>query len=305
MLLYIDDVFAQHETGDHPECKQRIILLNNLLRSSGWCERAQCPTWQSATVEQLARAHGQHYIHQLRSWCTAPRRIEADTVVGPGSWEAALRGAGAAQDAVRHVVDGEQQRAFCAIRPPGHHALPNGPMGFCLFNNVALAAHAGLQLGLERVLIIDWDVHHGNGTQDAFYTDGRVGFYSIHRSPFYPGTGASNETGQGRGLGWIANDPVAADTSTQEFVQRFTRGIEQLAAKVQPQLILVSAGFDAHRLDPVGSLCLESEDFFQLTTIVRQLADSYCAGRIVSLLEGGYHLQHMPESVLQHLEALE
>ncbi len=305
VLLYIDDAFAQHDTGAHPECIQRITRLNAQLELAGWRQAARCPPWASATPEQLQRVHQAAYLEQLRAWCAAAAgRIEADTVVSRGSWTAALRGAGAAMDAVTRVTRGEAQTAFCAIRPPGHHALPSGAMGFCLVNNVALAAHAALAAGLDRVLIIDWDVHHGNGTQDAFYRDGRVGFYSIHRSPFYPGTGAADETGSGPGLGWIKNAPVAADIATPKFFERFRRDTETLADALRPQLILLSAGFDAHRLDPVGSLCLEAEDFATLTRHVRQLAAVHCQGRIVSLLEGGYHLEHMPQCVLQHLDAL-
>ncbi len=310
MLLYLDDVFADHNTQNHPECAARILRLNELLRSVGWLERATVRSSQAATGEQISRVHSAAYVDQLKSWCAraaelaATVKIEADTVVSGGSWNAATRGAGAAIDATQRVLAGEDQAAFCAIRPPGHHALPDGPMGFCLLNNVAIAAHAALASGAARVLIVDWDVHHGNGTQDTFYRDGRVAFYSIHRSPFYPGTGAADETGSGPGLGWIANSPVRADITTKEFVDTFCRGIEDLAAKVRPQIILLSAGFDAHREDPVGSLCLVEEDFATLSTAVKQLADSYCGGKLVSLLEGGYHLDHMPQSVVAHLRAL-
>ena len=305
LLLYHDNVFSEHDTGSHPECIARIVRVNAMLNSSGWVERANCPAWQAASRESIERVHKAAYYEQLKVWCEqAAGRIEADTVVSRGSWAAATRAAGAAIDAVDRVVRGEDKRAFCAIRPPGHHALADGPMGFCLFNNVAIAAHAALAAGLHRVMIIDWDVHHGNGTQDVFYEDGRVAFYSIHRSPFYPGTGKAAETGSGAGLGWVANEPVSADIALKEFKDRFTRGIEALAAKVRPELILLSAGFDAHRADPVGSLCLADEDFGELTRIVRELAVSHCDGKIVSLLEGGYHLEHLPMSVNAHLREL-
>jgi acetoin utilization deacetylase AcuC-like enzyme len=306
MLLYLDDAFAQHDTGNHPESLHRITRLNALLRASDLLQRASCPVWQAASIERVSAVHSADYLQQLQQWCVqSAGRIEADTVVSSGSWLAALRGAGAAMDAVQRIVAGEHQTAFCAIRPPGHHALPTGAMGFCLLNNIAIAAQSALDQGLDRVLIVDWDVHHGNGTQDAFYENDRVGFFSIHRSPFYPGTGAKNETGSGVGLGWTLNEPVEANVTTRAFFDRFTRGLEDIAKRVQPQLILLSAGFDAHRLDPVGSLCLEEEDFGPLTKIVRDVASSFCAGKVVSLLEGGYHLQHMPNSVLQHVAALE
>ncbi len=305
MLLYHDSVFALHDTGSHPECIARIERVNAMIQDNGWIEKSNCPTWSAASREAILKVHDAAYHDQLKSWCEqAAGRIEADTVVSRGSWDAALRAAGAAIDAVQRVVGGEDQRAFCAIRPPGHHALASGPMGFCLFNNVAVAAHAALAAGLQRVMIIDWDVHHGNGTQDVFYEDGRVAFFSIHRSPFYPGTGKESETGARAGLGWIANEPVPADITLKSFTDRFQRGIESLATKVRPELILLSAGFDAHRADPVGSLCLADEDFASLTRIVRELAVSHCDGKIVSLLEGGYHLEHLPMSVNSHLTEL-
>ena len=305
MLLYYDNVFTQHDTGTHPECIARIERVNAMLDSSGWIARSNCPTWSAASRDSIEKVHRAAYYDKLKTWCEqAAGRIEADTVVSRGSWNAATRAAGAAIDAVERVVKGEDKRAFCAVRPPGHHALADGPMGFCLFNNVAIAAHAALAAGLHRVMIIDWDVHHGNGTQDVFYEDGRVAFFSIHRSPFYPGTGKADETGARAGLGWIANEPVTADVTLKNFTDKFTRGIEVLAAKVRPELILLSAGFDAHRADPVGSLCLADEDFSSLTRIVRELAVSHCDGKIVSLLEGGYHLEHLPMSVNSHLMEL-
>ena len=305
MLLYHDTVFTRHDTGSHPECSARIERVNAMLVNSGWVSGSNCPDWKAASRESIEKVHQAAYYDQLKLWCEqATGRIEADTVVSRGSWNAATRAAGAVIDAVERVAKDEDKRAFCAIRPPGHHALAGGPMGFCLFNNVAVAAHAAIAAGLHRVMIIDWDVHHGNGTQDVFYEDGRVAFFSIHRSPFYPGTGQTTETGTRAGLGWIANEPVPADITLKSFTERFTRGIDALAAKVRPELILLSAGFDAHRADPVGSLCLADQDFGELTRIVRGLADSHCDGKIVSLLEGGYHLEHLPMSVNAHLEEL-
>jgi acetoin utilization deacetylase AcuC-like enzyme len=178
-------------------------------------------------------------------------------------------------------------------------------MGFCLLNNVAIAARAALaEHDLDHVLIVDWDVHHGNGTQEMFWEDGRVGFLSIHRWPFYPGTGDSDETGSGRGLGWISNVPVQFGTPRQTFHERFERALIDLAAKVRPQLVLVSAGFDAHRDDPIGSLELETEDFVRLTQTVLAIARQYAGGRTVSLLEGGYNPQRLAECVEAHLTEL-
>jgi acetoin utilization deacetylase AcuC-like enzyme len=304
MLLYHDAVFAQHDTGKHPECIARIERVNDMLKAN-WVDKSTCPKWTAPERDAIERVHQAAYFDKLKEWCDqAAGRVEADTVVSKGSWDAALMAAGAAIDAVDRVVRGEDKTAFCAVRPPGHHALPSGPMGFCLFNNVAIAAHAAIAQGLHRVMIIDWDVHHGNGTQDVFWEDGRVGFFSIHRFPFYPGSGKKDETGSNAGLGWIANEPVPADIALTKFTERFSSGIEALAKKVQPELILLSAGFDAHRADPVGSLCLTDADFGMLTKVVQQLANSYCDGKIVSLLEGGYNLDHLPMSVNAHLEQL-
>lgn len=178
-------------------------------------------------------------------------------------------------------------------------------MGFCLFNNVAVAARLATgPLQMERVLIVDWDVHHGNGTQDAFWSDERVGFLSIHRYPFYPGTGAADETGGGAGLGTICNLPTRMGTSRAEYRQRFADALDLFAARIRPQLVLVSAGFDAHRLDPIGSLGLETEDFEPLTRCVQQVASQYADGRLVSVLEGGYHPQALADSLHVHLRTM-
>ena len=304
MLLYHSPVFTQHDTGQHPECVERIVRVNAMLKDN-WIQKSTCPLWQAPARDSIEKVHQAAYYDRLKVWCDqAAGRIESDTVVSNGSWQAAHMAAGASIDAVQRVLRGEDKTAFCSVRPPGHHALPDGPMGFCLFNNVAIAAHAAIAEGLHRVMIIDWDVHHGNGTQDIFWEDGRVAFYSIHRSPFYPGTGSASETGSLAGLGWIANDPVPVSISWKTFEETFVAGIEALAKKVQPELILISAGFDAHRADPVGSLCLIDEDFGTLTQHVQQIANSYCGGKIVSLLEGGYNLDHLPTSVDQHLAQL-
>ena len=264
------------------------------------------PEWHPATLTELERVHDPHYVEHLQRYAAAGGgRIEADTVLSDGSYEVARLAAGAACDAVRRVLSGEEPTALCLIRPPGHHARPHDAMGFCLFNNVAIAARSALvEHQLDRVLVVDWDVHHGNGTQETFWEDGRVGFVSIHRWPFYPGTGDSAETGSGRGLGWIANEPVEFGTPRELFHDRFERALLALAARVRPQLVLISAGFDAHREDPVGSLGLEVEDFSRLTQTVLGVAREYAGGRVVSLLEGGYNPARLAESVEVHLREM-
>jgi len=227
--------------------------------------------------------------------------------VSPASFQVALAAAGACVAAVDAVVKGPDRTALCLVRPPGHHATPTRSMGFCLFNNIALAAHhAKTAHHLTRVLVVDWDVHHGNGTQDIFYEEPQVMFFSIHRygNGFYPGTGAESETGRGNGLGYTLNAPVRYGTPRKDYHARFKKALEKAADKIKPELVLVSAGFDAHRLDPIGSLGLEVEDFATLTQQVLAVAKAHAGGRLVSCLEGGYHLEALAESVQAHLEEL-
>jgi acetoin utilization deacetylase AcuC-like enzyme len=231
--------------------------------------------------------------------------IDSDTLVSPASYDVAALAAGAACDATRRVLASESKTALCLVRPPGHHAIPERAMGFCLFSNVAIAARAARdEHGLERVLIVDWDVHHGNGTQDIFYADSTVGFLSIHRWPFYPGTGDSDETGSGDGLGATLNLPVAFGTPLETYRERFATALEKLADRLKPQLVFISAGFDAHRADPIGSLGLEVDDYAELTKMVRNVADAHAGGRIVSVLEGGYNPPVLAECVEAHLRGL-
>lgn len=305
-FFYYDDDFLEHDTGRHPECAERLVQVTRHLRGDKLWNQLQHQTVAPASEDLLATNHAPAHIARMRE--VADRgggRVEADTVLSGGSYRAASKAAGAAVDAVAAVVTGQTSNAFCLVRPPGHHALAHAPMGFCLFNNVAIAARAAIDRhSLDRVLIVDWDVHHGNGTQDVFYTDERVGFFSIHRSPFYPYTGSSEEKGSGAGLGYTRNVPISYGTPPSRFVETFREAVEEFAAQVRPQLILISAGFDAHRLDPIGSLDLEVDDFQSLTEIVMQLARQHCQGRVVSLLEGGYNVDVLPLCVARHLGTL-
>jgi acetoin utilization deacetylase AcuC-like enzyme len=305
-ILYADPCFLRHETGSHPESAERLRAVYAHLESTSLIEQFVRGQIRTATADEIGRSHEPEYIRQVERWSAAGGgQVESDTVMSGDSYEIACKAAGSAIDAVEQVAGGKYRRALCLIRPPGHHALRDAPMGFCLFNNVAVAArHAVDRLGLSRVLIVDWDVHHGNGTQDAFYEDGKVFFFSSHRSPFYPGTGAAEETGAGQGSGATFNLPLRFGVSRQEFRQRFQIMLEQAAARAKPELVLISAGFDAHRADPIGSLGLESEDFSSLTRLVVQCADQYCGGKVVSLLEGGYNIRALAESVQAHAEEL-
>jgi acetoin utilization deacetylase AcuC-like enzyme len=231
--------------------------------------------------------------------------IEADTVVSPQSYEVALLAAGCVFDAVGRILRGEDTQALCLVRPPGHHAFSSHAMGFCLFNNIAVAARTAINLlKLNRVLIVDWDVHHGNGTQAAFWEDPHVGFLSIHRWPFYPGTGDKDETGGGPGRGTKLNLPIRYGTPRREYLARFTENLDRFAAQIKPELILISAGFDAHHADPVGDLGLETEDFGVLTHAVLDAAAAHAQGRVVSVLEGGYHPDALAECVTVHLNEM-
>lgn len=303
MLLYDSPTFLEHATGSHPENPGRLIAISRQLEKMPAFVR---PEWLPVALPRLERLHSPEYVQSVREFVQrGGGRIEADTVVSPRSFDVALLAAGAVCDAVERVVQGQDPRAMCLVRPPGHHALAASAMGFCLFSNVALGARLAIdELGLDRLLIVDWDVHHGNGTQDLFWDDPQVGFLSIHRYPFYPGTGAADETGAGRGLGTTRNLPIAFGTSRGEFLAQFTAAVEKFADQLRPQLVMISAGFDAHRLDPVGSLGLESEDFGPLTRVVRDIAATHTGGRIVSVLEGGYHPAALAESVGVHLDEL-
>jgi len=305
-LLYLSDRFLDHETGRHPERAERIRQVSRHLERTGLADRCRRAPWSEASIDQIARVHERPYIDEVARFAAAGGgRIEADTVISTASFDVARLAAGAAVDAVTRVVKEDDRRALCLVRPPGHHALPNQAMGFCLFSNVAIGARVATdELGLDRVLVVDWDVHHGNGTQDIFWTDPRVGFFSIHRWPFYPGTGDWDETGSGPGLGGTLNLPVTFGTPRHEYVERFTTRLQDFADKLRPQLVLISAGFDAHRDDPVGSLDLETEDFQPLTRAVCEIADAHAGGRVVSVLEGGYNTSALAGSVEVHLVEL-
>jgi acetoin utilization deacetylase AcuC-like enzyme len=306
-LLYDSPTFLEHDTGRHPENAARLTPIRRQLHKESSHFGLVRADWQPISAERLSRVHPPEYVDTIRKFAAAGGgQIEVDTVVSPKSFDVALLAAGAVCDAVEQVVRSEQHRqAFCLIRPPGHHALANEVMGFCLLNNVALGARVAIdELGLSRVLVVDWDVHHGNGTQAIFWEDPQVGFFSMHRYPFYPGTGAADETGGGRGLGTTVNLPISYGQPRPDILAGFSATLERLADQIRPELVIISAGFDAHRLDPVGSLGLESEDFESLTRVVRNIAAAHAGGRLVSVLEGGYHPEALAESIEAHLHEL-
>ncbi|HEY4262653.1 MAG TPA: histone deacetylase [Schlesneria sp.] len=305
-ILYTDDAFLQHKTGTHNERPQRLLSISAELTRTGLAEKCRPATTRVATVEELSRIHGVMYIGRVDEYARSGGGwIEQDTFMSRESYDVACRAAGTGLAAVDAVMKGTDKTALCLVRPPGHHALAHDAMGFCLFNNIAVAADYAIKHHkLDRVLVIDWDVHHGNGTQDIFYEREDVWFLSAHRSPFYPGTGAKDETGKGKGLATKFNLPVAFGTSRKDYLTQFESLLTDAATKCKPQLILISAGFDAHAEDPIGSLGLQTEDFATLTRLVQQVANTHCKGRIVSCLEGGYNVKRLAESVACHLQTL-
>lgn len=305
-VLYSDPRFLEHNTGKHPESVSRLSAIHQKISETGVSSLFKTGIPRSARIEELSWLHAPEYLSDLQQFCReGGGRIESDTVVSAKSFEIARLAAGSALSAVDDVLQGPDSKAVALVRPPGHHALSHSAMGFCLFANVALAAeHARRIHRLNRILIVDWDVHHGNGTQDLFYESEQVYFFSAHRFPFYPGTGSAEETGSGPGLGTKFNLPLEFGISRREYLARFERMLLDAAQACQPELILISAGFDAHRRDPIGSLGLETEDFQTLTEFLVAAAAQYCQGKLVSLLEGGYDLQSLAESVDLHLRLL-
>jgi acetoin utilization deacetylase AcuC-like enzyme len=307
-LLFTDPVFLNHDTGDHPETAERLRAIGTMLGQSGLRSRCTPGLFTPLDAAEMRTVHTPRLIERVRRMAEAGGgHLDADTAVSPASYDVALSAAGACAAAVDAVLAGRDRTTLCLVRPPGHHATPTHSMGFCLFNNVAVAVrHARLKHAVNRVLIVDWDVHHGNGTQDIFYEDPSVFFLSIHRygQGFYPGTGAADETGAGGGLGATRNVPIRYGTNRDEYLARFSQALEAAADAIRPELVLISAGFDAHRLDPIGNLGLDAEDFAMLTRKVREVAGVHAAGRLVSCLEGGYHWQATADSVQAHLEVL-
>ncbi len=307
-ILISDPLFQRHETGQHPERPARLASILTRLERDGLVARCQRGEYTPLTEDAVRGIHSAEVVATARRFAEAGGGwLESDTFVCPASFDVALAAAGACASAVDQVMRGIDRTAFCLVRPPGHHATARQSMGFCLFNNIALAAHHARQtFGLERILIVDWDVHHGNGTQDIFWTDPTVFFLSVHRygHGFYPGTGHSDETGTRAGLGFTANLPLPFGIARAEYRAAFQHAVEKAADAIKPDLILLSAGFDAHVRDPIGSLGLEAEDFADMTQVLLNVANTHAQGRIVSCLEGGYNLDALAECASAHLATL-
>ncbi len=305
--LVYSDVYLTHVPGPaHPESPERLKAIVRALDESRLREKLIPIEPFPAELNWVARVHDRDLIERIREACEiAPTAIDGDTGVSRESYEAALLAAGGVLKAVDAVVGGQVRNAFCAVRPPGHHATRNRAMGFCLFNNVAIAAkYIRDRHHLSRVLIVDWDAHHGNGTQEAFYSDPDVLYFSTHQFPCYPGSGAASERGEGAGLGSTVNVPMRPGSGDAEYLKAFREILLPAAEKFKPDFVLISAGFDARRGDPITNLDVTTEGFRRMTEMVKGIAEKHSGGRLVSVLEGGYNLENLGESVVAHVREL-
>ena len=306
-LVYHEDYLLHDNGWGHPETPARLEAIVALLESEGLPGRLQRVAPRAAAEEWLLTVHTSSYLDQLKDASrAAPVQLDPDTSLSAASLRVAHLATGGVLAAVDAVMAGQVKNAFAAVRPPGHHARPAQAMGFCLFNNVAVAArYLQRHHGLERILIVDWDVHHGNGTQEIFYDDPSVLYFSTHQYPYYPGTGAASEQGVGEGLGSTINVPLPAGVGDAEVIAAFKQKLLPAVADFRPQFVLVSAGFDGHRDDPLAQLRMSEDGFRELTRMVMGIADRYAHGRLVSMLEGGYDLEALARSVRAHVEALQ
>ena len=305
--LVLDRRFEEHDTGPHHvERPARLERVRGGLEERGLARRCRRIPLERASDEVLCRVHRIEHVRAVEEACAAGvRMLDADTAVGRNSAEIARIAAGTTVALCREVARGTLRAGFAAVRPPGHHAESDRAMGFCLFNNVAVAAaHLRAEEGVERVLIVDWDVHHGNGTQHAFEEDPTVFYFSVHQFPLYPGTGGPRETGSGAGKGATLNCPIPPGAGDAEFLGALGDRLVPAADAFRPDFVLVSAGFDPHAADPLASLEVTTPAFAEATRIVRDLAERHAGGRIVSVLEGGYHLEALEECVSVHVAAL-
>ena len=301
--------YLEHNTGkNHPESPERLKAIIKHLEEKGLLSQLIHIQPKAASLKWITTIHTPEYIREVKqSYQNGKGYLHSpDTVICSRSYEVARLAVGGVLEAIDAVMDGRVQNAFCAIRPPGHHALKDRAMGFCLFNNVAIGArYIQKEYGLSRVLIVDWDVHHGNGTQEAFYDDPSVLFFSIHQYPFYPGSGSEEEKGEGKGYGYNINVPLPAGSGDKEWIKAFEEILKPRALEFNPDFVLISSGFDAHKDDPLGGMKVTPEGFAEMTRIVKEIAERSCYGRLVSVLEGGYNLRGLAKSVEAHILALQ
>jgi len=306
-LAYSRICLDHRSRATYPECPDRLEAILKRMETAGLL--AQLPNFSPRpdAAEWLTAVHSEEYVKRASSKCHAGAQYLdcGDVPICPASYKAAVGAVGAVLSAVDAVADGKVKNAFCAVRPPGHHAGRDSARGFCMFNNVAIAArYAQKTHGMARILIVDWDVHHGNGTQEAFYKDPTVLYLSVHRDGIYPGTGSRAERGEGPGLGYTINIPMPAGSGDADYLKALREELLPAAESFRPDLVLISAGFDACQADPLGGMKVTTEGFAQMTRLVKSVADSHCQGRLVSVLEGGYNVKALAECVEAHVRVL-
>ncbi|MFC2087957.1 histone deacetylase [Calditrichota bacterium] len=308
-LAYIyHPVYLKHDTGPlHPEKYQRLTAINSHLEEIGFYNKIERIEPKPADLSTIEQVHDKSYIQEVSEAIKNKQYVldQGDTVVGDDSFDAALYAVGAVTTGLDLIESGQFDKIFCAVRPPGHHAEKNFAMGFCIFNNITLAARYAQKKGIaDNILIVDWDVHHGNGTQHLFENDNTVFYYSIHQFPFYPGTGSANEQGIDNGTGFTLNRPLSTGCKEQDYIDAFEVDMISIQNNFKPDLILISAGFDAHKDDSMAGMLLTEKAYVQMTEILAKMALKYANGRILSVLEGGYNLKALATSVEAHLDVL-
>lgn len=306
--LVTDPIYLRHrdENGRHPECPERLQSVLALLDEKKIRAELVPVRARPAEDEFVVTCHSFSHLERIRAaGARSPCYLDADTFVNPATMEAAFMACGGVMAGVDAVANSECDNVFCAVRPPGHHAESDRAMGFCLMNNIAVGARYAQQVhGLKKIFILDWDVHHGNGTQEIFYEDDTIFYFSLHQYPLYPGTGRREETGKGKGQGFTCNVPLRAGSGDDEYQQVFRTEFQDSINTFQPDMIMISAGFDAHGDDPLTQMNVSSDGFAELTRHVKDAAGRYCNGRIVSVLEGGYDLKALADSVCAHIQVL-
>lgn len=302
-----DSRYLRHFAGiAHPESAGRLAAVYEMLDNPGMSWKFTRIEPREATRAEIAAVHSPSYIDYIADTAGLDSvELDSDTVTSPETYQVAKLAAGGVCNAIDSVITGDVDNAFAFVRPPGHHAESGSAAGFCIFNNVAIGAmHAILQYGMKKILVVDWDLHHGNGTQHSFYNDPRVLYFSTHQYPYYPGTGGLDEIGYGPGEGFTVNVPLRGGAGDGDYVKIFRKILEPLAGKFNPELVLLSAGFDIYQHDPLGSMQVTPDGFAALARILLNIADSCCDGRFVATLEGGYNIQGLTKSVKAVLEEM-
>jgi acetoin utilization deacetylase AcuC-like enzyme len=305
--VFYDPLYLEHDTGyGHPERAERLEATLQILRKSGLSEKVQIVAPRDATIEEIQLVHPKGYIEKVKSVAeSGGGYLDMDTPVSPKSYQAALRSAGASLEGLERIFAGEIDNAFCLQRPPGHHATATQGMGFCLFNNNAVASRFAMEnLGVERVFILDWDAHHGNGIQDIFYDDNKVLYVSLHQYPHYPGSGSYHEVGSGAGEGYTVNFPLPPRSGEDVYLTAFDQVILPIARQYDPQLVLISAGYDGHYSDPLCSMNLSASTYSEMAIRLKGLAEETCGGKMLASLEGGYDLLGIAASMTNTIAVL-